>query len=358
MKKHNWCLAGIVLTVVALASVSAAKANDDKNTVKVFVLAGQSNMEGKAKNKLLEHQATDSKTAKLFAHLRKDGEWIVRDDVFIKFLDRKGGLTIGYGSRERTGVELEFGTMMGDHFEEPVLLIKAAWGGHSLYKLFRSPSAGMPGEETLQQELEKAQERVKKNNEKRKKDDPLPTMKDITDVYGSSYRNMLAEVKDASDNYEEMFPALKGKKLEIAGFVWFQGWNDMFGGIETEYATNMKHFINDVRKDLNAPDMPFVIGVMGQNQSKPAQGAMLVIQEAQLSMETLPEFKGNVKAVRTDVLVDKAAEALYPKWRDNFEEWERTGSDFGYHYMGSAIWFNRIGKAMGEAMLDLMEDDG
>ncbi len=356
MKQHDLSLAGIVLSAVALVSVPTAWAADGKSTVKVFVLAGQSNMEGKAKNKLLEHQATDPKTAELFAHLRKDGEWVVRDDVFIKFLERKGGLTIGYGSRDRTGVELEFGTVMGDHFEEPVLLIKAAWGGHSLFKLFRSPSAGTPSEEALQQELEKAQERVKKNNEKRSKNDPLPTMKDITDVYGSSYRNMLAEVKDTFDNYEEMFPVLKGKKLEIAGFVWFQGWNDMYNGAELEYASNMKNFVNDVRKDLNAPNMPFVIGVMGQNQSKPAQGAMLVIQEAQLSMETLPEFKGNVKAVRTDVLVDKAAEELYPKWRDNFEQWEKTGSDFGYHYMGSAIWFNRIGKAMGEAMLDLADE--
>jgi hypothetical protein len=68
-------------------------------------------------------------------------------------------------------------------------------------------------------------------------------------------------------------------------------------------------------------------------------------------------FQGNVKAVRTDVLVDKAAEELYPKWRDNFEQWQKTGSDFGYHYMGSAIWFNRIGRAMGEAMLELLGGD-
>jgi hypothetical protein len=244
--------------------------------------------------------------------------------------------------------------MMGDHFEQPVLLIKAAWGGHSLFKMFRSPSAGMPSDEALQRELEKAQERVRKNNEKNNKNDPLPAMKDITDVYGSSYRNMLAEVKDTFDNYEEMFPALRGKNLEIAGFVWFQGWNDMYNGAELEYASNMKHFINDVRKDLDAPDMPFVIGVMGQNGSKPAQGAMLAVQQAQLSMETLPEFKGNVRAVRTDVLVDKAAEELYPKWRDNFEQWEQTGSDFAYHYLGSAIWFNRIGHAMGHAMLELL----
>jgi hypothetical protein len=67
-------------------------------TVKVFILAGQSNMEGKAGNDLLNYQAQDPKTADLFRHLRKDGEWIVRDDVFIKFLGRKGPLTIGFGS--------------------------------------------------------------------------------------------------------------------------------------------------------------------------------------------------------------------------------------------------------------------
>ena len=353
------CLLLVVVSMLLALPLSVAtqvQAAEKDDTVKVFILAGQSNMEGKAKNSLLDHQATDPKTAELFAHLRKDDEWIVRDDVFIKFLGRSGGLTIGYGSRDRTGVELEFGTVMGDHFDEPVLLIKAAWGGHSLYKLFRSPSAGLRSDELMQQELEQAQDRVRKNNEKHGKDDPLPTMEDITEVYGSSYRNMLAEVKETFDSYEEMFPALEGKKLEVAGFVWFQGWNDMYNGAELEYATNMKHFINDVREDLDAPNMPFVIGVMGQNASKPAQGAMAVVQEAQVSMETLAEFEGNVKAVRTDVLVDKAAEELYPKWRDNLELWEKTGSDFAYHYMGSAIWFNRIGRAMGDAMLELMEE--
>src|SRR5206468_1448371 len=137
------------------------------------------------------HQATDPRTRELFAHLRKDDKWIVRDDVFIKFLDRKGPLTIGYGSPGRTGVELEFGTVMGDHFEEPVLLIKTAWGGHSLYKLFRPPSAGFPAAEVLENELKQAQDRVKQNNEKNKKNDPLPTMEDVKKEYGSSYRDVL-----------------------------------------------------------------------------------------------------------------------------------------------------------------------
>src|SRR5205809_7407636 len=97
----------LMFPLLACLLVTTPLRAEDK-TVKVFILAGQSNMEGKAPNTLLDHQATDAKTKDLFAHLRKDDKWIVRDDVFIKFLDRKGPLTVGFGSPGRTGVELEF----------------------------------------------------------------------------------------------------------------------------------------------------------------------------------------------------------------------------------------------------------
>ena len=77
-------------------------------------------------------------------------------------------------------------------------------------------------------------------------------------------------------------------------------------------------------------------------------------EQAQLAMNDVPEFKGNVKAFRTDVLVDQAAEELYPTWQKNFEQWKLTGGDHAYHYLGSAIWFNRIGRAMGDAMRELL----
>ena len=332
--------------LAANAAAGAAK------TVKVFILAGQSNMEGKAPNELLDHQAKDAKTRDLFARLRKDDKWVVRDDVFIKFLDRKGPLTVGYGSPGRTGAELEFGTMMGDRFEEPVILVKTAWGGHSLYKLFRSPSAGIP-EALTAEELKQAQERVTKENAKNQKNDPLPTMEDIRKDYGQSYRKMMADVKDVMENSGTLFPGLTGRP-ELAGFVWFQGWNDQYGA-EKEYASNMQHFIRDVRRDLNVPRLPFVIAAMGQNGSRPAEGAMLTIRDAQLSMNEIADFKDNVKAFRTDVLVDKAAEELYPKWKENFEQWKVTGGDHAYHYLGSAIWFTRIGHGMGEAMNGLLD---
>ncbi|MCP4453390.1 MAG: sialate O-acetylesterase, partial [Planctomycetes bacterium] len=311
----------------------------------------------KAQRKLLDHQATDPETSDLFKHLRSDGQWIVRDDVFIKFLDRKGGLTIGYGSPGRTGVELEFGTMMGNHYDEPVLLIKTAWGGHSLQKPFRPPSAGLPTAEKLQAELTQAQDRVTKNNEKRKRTDPLPTMKDIKAGYGASYRNMMADVRDVMKNDGTVFPELKGLNLELTGFLWFQGFNDQFGDAPGEYESNMTHFIKDVRKDLDAPKLPFVIAAIGTNGSKEAKGGGLIVRTAQLAMNDVPEFAGNVMAFRTDVLVDKVAETVFPGWQNHIEEWSKVGSDRPYHYLGSAIWYGRIGKAFGNAMLELTKTE-
>lgn len=338
------------MTRLIFALLLTVSSVDAKTPLKVFILAGQSNMEGKAQNKLLEYQATAPETKKRFASFRKEGDWIVRDDVLIKFLNRHGKLTIGYGSRDRTGVELQLGHLLGDYYEEPVLLIKTAWGGHSLYQKFRSPSAGLPSTEKLEKELAQAQERTRKTNEKRNQDNPLPTMKDIKEGYGVSYRAMMAEVQETLASLETLFPSLKDPEPEIAGFVWFQGWNDQYNGAETEYAANMAHFIQDVRRDLDKPELPFVIGVMGQNGSKEAKGAMKVIQDAQLSME---EKFPAVKAVPTAPLVDRAAEDRYPTWRDNIAEWEKVGSDHAYHYLGSAIWFNRIGEAFATALLEI-----
>jgi len=345
-------LAGLVL----ISSSSETQAASGK--VKLFIFAGQSNAVGHSSNALWDTQAEAPDTKDFFAHFRKDGKWIVRDDVFVKFLNRHGKLTIGYGAPKTTGSELEFGWVLGDRFEEPVVIVKPAWGGHSLFKLFRSPSAGYPSEENLQKELADAQKRVTANNKKRKKNDPLPTMDDVKKSYGSSYRNMMAEVKDVQDNYQTMFPALAGKKMELTGFFWFQGFNDQWGYAPAEYKSNMQHFIKDVRKDLKAPKLPFVIAAIGTSGSKPARGGGLEVRNAQMAMNDMPEFKGNVKAFRTDLLVDKKAEQLYKNWNKHFEEWQKVGSARAYHYFGSGIWYTRIGHAAGDAMLEMLKEQG
>ena len=232
-----------------LASLAWAEAARAEKTVKVFVLAGQSNMEGKASNALLESQAADPRFKDFWGDYRTGDAWTERDDVFVTFFNRHGPLTIGYGSPNATGPELAFGRILGDHCKDPVLLIKTAWGGHSLYKNFRPPSAGLPSEQELAAELAAVQ-----------KKQPAATLDEIKAGYGDSYRKMLAEVKRVLDEKDTLFPALAGCTPEMAGFFWFQGFNDQFGdAAPAEYEANMKHLIADVRKDLNAPKMPVVI---------------------------------------------------------------------------------------------------
>jgi hypothetical protein len=58
--------------------------------------------------------------------------------------------------------------------------------------------------------------------------------------------------------------------------------------------------------------------------------------------------------VKTDVFWDKDAEAVFKKGsRENLEEWNRVGSDYPYHYLGSAKTMLKIGGALGDAMLEL-----
>lgn len=342
-----------LLWICAAAAFAAAQ----RPAVKVFVLAGQSNMEGKAKDELWERQAVAEATRAFFAPFRdRDNErWVVRDDVFVKFLDRRGPLTIGFGSPRCTGCEFAFGVRVGDALQAPVLLIKTAWGGKSIQRDFRPPSAGMPSEQELQQELERAQRGVRRRNEKRGGDEPLPTMADITSRYGVCYRDMIADVRATLADVGALFPALQGRDCELCGFVWFQGWNDMYDGAERHYADNLRHLIDDVRRDLGAPRLPVVIAAMGQNGDEPAKGAMQVVQAAQLAMPRVAGYERDVRAFRTDVLQDAAAAAVFPEWKERPDAWRDVGSDRPYHYLGSAIWFSRIGFQMADEMLQMTE---
>ncbi|UCE46976.1 MAG: hypothetical protein JSW47_15365 [Phycisphaerales bacterium] len=347
MKQRSAALGILSLTVLLSSALPLAAESSGK--VKVSILAGQSNMEGKAKVSLLAYQAEQPETGDFFNHLKKDGKWVVRDDAWINFLERRGNLTVGFGSPKCIGPELEFGNTVADHFQEQVLIIKTAWGGKSLGRDFRPPSSGLPSDEKVKQILQRTNER----NKKRKR--PPITLDDVKGMHGKYYRLMMAEISTTLNNSKSRVPQYEGQGYDIAGFVWFQGWNDMFDpDFRANYGRHMANFIRDVRKDLNILDLPFVIGQMGQNGPEVTSDNMQMIKDAQASIETMAEFEDNVKVVRTDVFWDRKAAALVKNWRNHIDEWNKVGSDYGYHYLGSAITFSKIGKAFGEAMLELM----
>jgi len=121
--------AGLCLLV---SMVHHGRAAEAAKPVRVFILAGQSNMEGKAKLSLLNYQAEQPATRTLFAKYRADGKWVERDDVWIKFLERSGRLTVGFGSPECIGPELAFGWVMGAWAAITRIIILAAPGSFAL----------------------------------------------------------------------------------------------------------------------------------------------------------------------------------------------------------------------------------
>ena len=373
---NRFFLLPIILT--SMISISAAKIKP----VKVFILAGQSNMEGKGKiDPLLNHQIKDKETKDFFAHFHKNGEYIMRDDVWINYLDRHGELTVGYGSPGCIGLELQFGHIIGDYYDEQVLLIKTAWGGKSIGRDFRPPSSRAPSNKVLDQLVVKMIERdynniIRKEWNKLKQHNPKITRKEVeaessalfdeirkvkkeeyhkqvVNSFGHFYRLMMNEIKTTLSELKTRFPKYDGQGYEIAGFIWFQGWNDMYGDFPNEYAYNLENFIRDVRKELEVPNLPVAIGVMGQNGFKPAKGNMAIVKKAQFSMNDIADFRGNVKAIPTDIYWDKRADEAFPTWRNNLEEWVKIGSDFPYHYLGSTITFTRIGQSLAKTILEL-----
>ncbi len=255
-----------------------------KGPVKVFILAGQSNMEGHGGVKTLDRLAEHPTHGFLLKKIKQDdGSFVVRDDVFVSYQKAderiKRPLSVGMGAwgADWFGPELMFGIGMGDHFKEPVLLIKTCWGGHSLYGNFRPPSAGQAAYETGYKPEE----------------------------IGASYHKMVKEVRECLANLDTDFPQLKGLQTELCGFVWFQGWNDMCQPgdkirqqVYDEYCPNFVHLVQDLRAEFKVPNLPVVLGELGVGGEKVDQN-MAAFRAGQARIATCPELKGTVGYVRT-----------------------------------------------------------
>lgn len=305
-----WCL---------LASMTCAAEPNRK--LQVFILAGQSNMEGQAVVDLsgkdynegrgtLAQLIDDPRLQPQLKHLRNpNGRWAVRDDVWCRYKREHGPLLAGplsigfsiYGGHH-FGPELEFGHVVGDQIESPVLLIKTAWGGKSLYQDFRPPRSG--------------------------------------GTVGPYYKKMIAEVREALANLKTDFPAYDGSGFELAGFVWYHGWND---GVDPknaipQYEQNLVNLIQDVRDEFQVPQLPVVIGELtGPWVEAPQEWDQL--RKAQAAAASRPEFAKTVRFVPTHDFVRKPEDSPNPT--------------HGHHEFGNAETYFLVGHALGEGMVSL-----
>jgi hypothetical protein len=312
--------------------------------LKVYILAGQSNMQGHANVSTFDYLAKDPETAPLLEQMRdKNGDPKVSDKVWISYLSegrdgnpaiKEGKLTAGFGANENCiGPEFTFGLTMEEHVKEPILLIKTAWGGKSLHTDFRPPGTG----ET-----------------------------------GAYYTKMIEHVKKVLADPSKVVPGYQESDgIELAGMVWFQGWNDMVdggaypnrnqpGGYD-RYSEYLAHFIRDVRKELDAPKLPFVVGVLGVEgptdlyESPRYKGVHQGFRDAMAAPAKMPEFKGNVANVLTENYWDHKLAAARGKKERTPEEEEITkgASNQAFHYLGAAKILGPIGKAFADALVEL-----
>jgi hypothetical protein len=340
-----------------LASIAGAK------PVKVFILAGQSNMDGQAEIGTIDFLGEDKDPARaaLLKVFKPHGKLMTRNDVWVANADVYDKLQPGFGGRKdydklgsKIGPEYAFGYYMGEAFDEPVLLIKYAPGGQSLYQNFRSPSAGLPHPMPMKNGPDKTK---------------IPM---TTEDFGGQYRGMISYVHETLDHLKQHFPLYNKKDgYEIAGMVWFQGFNDMIEGGKpvAEYGKNLICLIKDLRKEFKVPDMKVVVGVMGVNGVKNEGGKQGAIRNQMRSMNKVSEFNGNVKAIESAPLCDAEIVAIKTAGWLNKERdlkknpvtpeeaalLKRATSNLGFHYYGEGRFEILLGKAFADTMLELMD---
>ncbi len=353
--------AALLLTATASSCALLTPSGADRKPVKVFLLSGQSNMTGRGMLGWSDVPLADQKhTLFHFVHKPGNGEkyaylrngtnttaegWAIRDDVFITIGDwphpldektgkqvinrRHGGLSPHYGGRKngKFGPELAIGHLLGEHYEEPVVLVKVSFGGNSLSKHFRPPSSG--GE------------------------------------LGDKYPKVVKAMREALAHLPEIVPGYKKRQgYELVGFFWNQGLSDMNTNACLEYEENLANLIKDLRRDLNAPDMKAVIAITGnwgwdmadlkadlasqrernpklpEGREKDMIDSLAKVQQAQEAVSRRPEFQGNVATAETRDF-----------WRSR-AEFGGHGTETHWCANGESYWL--IGESMGLSMIRLI----
>ena len=258
-------------------------------------------------------------------------QWKTRDDVWYRgVVTATGNRPLGVAAG-RIGPEIGFGHAVGNHLDEPVLILKSSQGNRSLSWDFLTPGS-------------------KRFEYKGKiyagyKESPLSwdkgtTPEPINWYAGKQYDDCFGAAHEVLKNFDKEFPHWKGRGYEIEGFAWWQGDKDRYVEAHAvRYEQNLVRLIKTLRKEFKAPKAKFVVATLGQTAKDAQPSNDKLILDAQLAVDgatgNYPEFKGNVATVYTHPL--------------------SQGGASNSHYDGNAQTYMDVGVAMGEAMVELLK---
>jgi hypothetical protein len=289
--------------------------------VRVFVLAGQSNMQGfgtiddpeNDPGSLIDVVQND--TEGNWSKVGTPGSWNVLEGASLYFANGgdtiRSNVTVGQGANANLiGPELMFAHQLDEYYEDPVLIIKTAWGGKNLAVDFRPPSAG--------------------------------------GTTGEYYNAMIETVEQVTQNLETEFPDIGLTDFEITGFAWFQGWND---GASTafldEYESNLYHLVDDLRNDLGVPDLPVVIANSGHGGF--TLSSDLWVQDMQTIVSVAQENVGC-----NDTLY--GGKVGFVETKQYYLDQDNSPQDAIHHFHNNALTFLNIGKDLGNEMIQAIND--
>ena len=313
--------------------------DDNPNGIKVFILAGQSNMVGYGKTESgngnvhgaigsLRYQVLNNASFPEFDYSSlvvdsgdANSDFKSRSDVKVWYRNGKSGNLGGRilkgdlgppffgGNGIYIGPEYAFGQIIGDFYAtDDVLIIKCAWGGRDLAEKFRPPTA----------------------------------VADRGGRVGDYYNAIIDYSREVLNDLDHQFPEWAGQGYEIVGFGWHQGFNDRISTtFSAEYKDNLPDLIEDVREVFNKPSLPFVIASTGMGgnpvESSPYSG-YTDVEKAQLWVAGVAQ-PANVLSADTR-----------PFWRDATV----SPSSADYHWNHNAESYFLIGKSLADNMVNLL----
>jgi len=203
----------LMLAVMASLITQAQAA---EKPVKIYIFAGQSNMESRYPQKFLEENHPELLAEKKIWHVQ-----------------------VGWPSGPiqecpSFGVDRSMIYKIANQTDQEVIVLRCAVGGTVLQTDWRSPS----------------------------------TVKRAGGTVGPLYKKLVNRFHNLIAHLEEFYPAYQGQGYEIAGFIWFQGESDCCSHSEVDgekignwnyYEGNLKDLIKDVRRDFGVPEMPVLI---------------------------------------------------------------------------------------------------
>ncbi|WP_437909702.1 sialate O-acetylesterase [Sorangium sp. So ce327] len=311
MKRSCIALAAFVLSLSAPAIAQP---------VKVFVLAGQSNMVGYGVGRQLPVEL-QSQPDVWYDHYNPDAR---EGGPYAAATSADWGPLEPKGEARRYGPEITFGRAIAAAYpEHRIAIVKMAQGGTNLVDHWGRGLA--PDPEVLYKSQLYHALLGKLDSATYEGDRALRYPEEVTRLDGA-----LARLES------------EGHPYEIAALVWMQGENEAGWSAAFSYGDTLRGFIAAIRADLGVPGLPVVLGRVSDNLYPANGGPIAAGKEA------------NIDAVRA-AQVTVAEEDPRAAWVDT-DDFTVRAPDDAYHFDSAA--YQLLGERFAEAYLALVREEG